>query len=131
MTLRGPEQVIIEALLDAIVHGRLNCLKDHETQLREIALEARMHNSGSSVRLKNVLLGNGQIGEAAVDEMTRITLDFISSEIKKYASIRAIRELTDEEKQYGQNTLPHLLNSLRSLIKDDSTEPNSQHHESD
>lgn len=121
---RTPEQVIVEALLDALNDGKLGCLKHQESEIRAIGEELKTSSGGSSDRLKELLSETKQISEAVVNEITQITLDFVSREIEKYTNIRAVRELTDEEKQYGRNTLPRLLSSLRSLVGVDLIEPN-------
>lgn len=120
MTQR-PEELVAEALLNAIDEGRTNCLSEQEVvRLRGIAREIKLDKRGAAVRMQTTLLDNGALSEAAIDEMTRITLEFVSKEIEKYSNIRAVRELTDEEKYYGQNILPQLLGSLRSLLGIDS-----------
>ena len=110
---RRSDVSIVEAVLDAIEGGDYPELKRFEREFRE--LHQALLSGEAEEKLQSLLRQHDRLFEETIHAVASQTIRFIESELARFKEIKAGRELTEQEKRYGNETLGGLVAGLAEL----------------
>lgn len=109
---------ILEDMLTTIGTGDYPKIEERQDELRAVLfrLQARSPDSREQAELTAMFKEDGELAAEAACVFAERTMEFVSSEVEKYARIKAERPFTYQEERYGREVLQPLMDNAWNLL---------------
>lgn len=109
---------ILEDMLAMIGSGNYPRIEERQDELRAVLfrLQANSPDAEEQAELTAMFKDDSDLRAEAILVLADETMQFVASEVEKYARIKAERPFTEEEERYGREVLQPLMNDAWDLL---------------